>query len=392
MAEKGNPFASDSLAASLVTGDAQQAWLTAKRSEGEGSTRPISIPELNPEMSTQLKLQAAKALIDIGDTRGGLTRSDHMALAIAMGQAFRNKVGGDNSQANESLLHTTASHFVRTMLGGDKQAEAEQSRQNAKAMSANRRNAVDGLQDALRARVPGADSVARMLRQVAGGDASTQDVLSMSRVQGASEAAYNAKSRSVEGDATGADRAAKERVRGSSVMQTIWDKLNGLFRTGDNKRKNKRDGADSNLDATNKSEVFKACDVVNGRQARGKVIGLNAGFSEEQENAPKRSGMRSSFKVGERSSLVKLDSGRVWDPVLNRCFKRVGNEMVEDDKPQTENEKSQIADLIAEQQQQDQPAAFLGHMQAHPDRSKAAKAPVKSKSMTMVQKALASRR
>jgi hypothetical protein len=355
MAGNSNPFATDSLAASLVAGDAQNQWLNTRMAQQGDSVRPVVVPDLHPELSLQLKNQAADALINIGDTRGGLGRSDQMALAMAMGQALHNKANGDVSQANEKLLNTTSSYFVR-MLGGDKGAEGSGSAQQRAAMSANMRNAIDGLNDAVKAKVPGADSIARMLGQFGGTESEA------SRLTEASEASSQSAKKKRENDATAVTKSVKEVQNQPNLLKSIWEKLNGLFKDVESdKRKARRDGADA-LDAASKSEILKNCDIANGRRSQGLIAGLNSRqFEEEQTES--HSAMRASFKVGERTNLVKLDSGRSFDPVLNRYFKRVGSTMVEDDKPATEQEKGQIADFM--DNQKDQPAAFLGRMQSN---------------------------
>jgi hypothetical protein len=55
-----------------------------------------------------------------------------------------------------------------------------------------------------------------------------------------------------------------------------------------------------------------------------------------------REPMRTTFKIGERTDFLELESGRFYDATLRRFFTRQGDLLIEDDKPGTDRERCEI--------------------------------------------------
>jgi len=357
-ARQGSTSARDFLAGTLVSGSAQDSWLTAKRADFDGSRRPVAIPNLAPEMNLELKNQAAKGLISLADSQAGLSRSDQMALAIGMGQAFENRLAGNMTAANNELLTTTMLHFEK-MLAIDPQSA--KSRQESDRQSKMRQNAMNGLDDAVKAQVPGANRVAEFFDQALAGQSAKAKTHSAEQAA-ISDALKNLTDATMQAGET--DAIAKQQTDGQVKRQadkTMFsdvinfgtgalhallnnpDALNKLWsgRTKSGKR------TESEGDPEHESGIKST--VRGARSSTGWLRGAKTQSSEDGHTAVRRA-TRAKFKVGERKEFVRLDSGRVYDPVLSRFFVRSGDTLVEDTKPGTDLERSQIADLNKKQQ------------------------------------------
>ncbi len=312
MANRDNQAAVDAVTAALIANSGvENAWTANRRAESTAATA-LAIPELAPGMETALKGQAAKSLIEVGDQQGGLTRSQNMALAVAMGQAFANREQYDPSKANADLLHTTANYFIKLGRGIDSATEAAASRQRNVDSTLNLRNALQGLTDAVNANAPGSEHIARVLGEVAASALESEHL-----------------------------KKRPDQTSKKNIFQALFSKFDSFRENFDSKRRN-RDGSDA-VGELNKEEILKSCDIIKGQRAQAHMHGLGEGT---ENLIAMYSPTRAKFRVGERSSLVELKDGRAWDPVLDRVFKRVGGMMIEDDKPKTEQDKAHIADLV----------------------------------------------
>src|SRR5262249_30180761 len=68
---------------------------------------------------------------------------------------------------------------------------------------------------------------------------------------------------------------------------------------------------------------------------------------------------RATFRVGERDSYIELESGRVYDAVLNRFFVRQGDVFVEDGKAASEDERAEISEKTSKTEKDKDKDGFL---------------------------------
>jgi hypothetical protein len=90
-----------------------------------------------------------------------------------------------------------------------------------------------------------------------------------------------------------------------------------------------------------KANVIGADDVMAGRTQQHSAKMLRDASHTWQLSA------RKTLTIFESQTLISLDSGRLYDPMTNRFFKKVGSAIVEDDKPASQQDRNQIADLLA---------------------------------------------
>lgn len=90
--------------------------------------------------------------------------------------------------------------------------------------------------------------------------------------------------------------------------------------------------------------VISAGDVTNGRTQRHIARLLRDSSMTWQLGEDK------ALSISDSHTLVKLDSGRLYNPMTNQFFKKVGGVFVPDDKPASEQERGQIANIMAQEQ------------------------------------------
>ena len=297
-ARDGNPAARDALAATLVSGNAADSWLIAKRGDFNGVQRPIAIPNLPPELSTDLKLQAAKGLISIGE-HAALTRSEQMALAMVMGEAFNNRLNGDKSAANNQLLTLTVKHFVKTLSADPHAARSEKERD---ATVGRLTRAMGGMVEAVRNNVRGAACLREFINQVMVADEKTVRISPFVKQSGMFGRTKD----------------------GRNVFDS--QSIPGGRQTGDLTAR-KPPAAERSTGRAAETAFRSILEMMKGKGRR-----------REQGDS-----MRTTFRIGERTDFLELESGRYYDAVLRRFFVREGDLLVEDSKPGTDRERCEIA-------------------------------------------------
>jgi hypothetical protein len=387
MAKRGNPFARDLLGSCLAAGNkaAESAWLQARLSEksatATNNARRSFIPNLPPHLADKIKAEAARALIDLG--RNGLTKAEQIALSIGLGYAFKQIQNGHRNEATTNLLQVTAEHFLGIFDGRHARKRSQDQRRR-------RRTAMGALYETVKSGVPGFKQLARFMAQLSGqtpplaaNDEKTTNALVEQDAVPVAQSDADCESPEQSDPEPTPDSTPNAGIEPHSCVEVaapitdsnvestedVDELLVGGTETDGDVAPDRMSNWSNKLKHGNSRESLIethrliSASLFSGRQGKVRretrareipVSKLLAGATSEHASQILKDtsitwtiSSRRSLTITDSQTLVKLDSGRLYDPMTNRFFKSTGSEIVEDERPMSADEQSQVEQLQA---------------------------------------------